>query len=114
MGKIAAMSWRQAIVCLVTVFAIACLGICSVSVQRVDAMEAPIVQPRAKQAQVKHRYKTFTCDSYFIPEYDVEWKIYTFNKELIYTGDTALYSTHGNYGLRYGTIVQYECNYVVN
>lgn len=83
--------------------------------RQAEAQPLTLVQPSAKQAQVKHRYKTFTSGLFVDPEYDVQYKIYTFNNELIYLGDTMIDAYAGNYtnGVA-GIIAQYECRYQVS
>lgn len=78
------------------------------------AGDEAFAQPRAKQAQVLHRYKSFSNGMFVDPKYDTVTKIYTFPNELIYRGDRLESSTWGNHpNGAIGIVNQYQCQYEI-
>lgn len=71
------------------------------------------VTPYYMVSTVKHRYKAFSGDQFYVPEYDVTYRELRYNKRYEYTGSKAISYYEDQYNGHKGHVTQFECQYRV-
>lgn len=68
------------------------------------------MSPMYMTSRVKYRYKAF-AGPFYVSEYDTTYREIRYNNRYEFTGTKVISYTNGWYGLTYGKITQFECQY---